>query len=1199
MNRRHPSGVGVLLLLASGPLARAQEPERPWSILLSSQVIDLRQAAAVPERLAARVEEEVGGQYALVKFAGPVTAEQYRALAASVDRVYTYLPHDTYLVKMPAERLRSDAVAATARSTAGASWVGAYHPAYKLSRSVASVSAEAAATVDAGLRPVILLVYPDADVDAVAGSVRAMGLRVVGARASGFFSRVRLLLTPAEIVRHRDALARIKDVFFVELEARRVLLNDTTVWVGQSGLSGGQTTPVFDQGIFGDGQVVGVLDTGIDADMCYFRDATQGLPPVNACNGGTVVNNSQRKVVAVDFLWSSECSGGIAGSEWDTHDHGTHVAGTVAGDNFGNRTHDAGDGMAPGAKLVIQDCGFQTDNCADCPGIGCPVVDLNPIFQQAYSQGARIHTNSWGDRENFSPHNTYSAGSQDADEFMWNHKDFLLFFAAGNDGPGTGTVGSPSTAKNVVAVGATLRGTSAGSLASFSSCGPTADGRIKPDVTIPGSGIVSADNDLGVTTNNCGTRTMSGTSMASPGAAGLTALIRQYYTDGFYPTGSANAADAFTPSAALLKATLVNSARSMESVSAPIPSNCQGWGRILLENALHFAGQTRKLFVRDDTAGFPQGSVGETRQFRFSVASGEALKATLVWTDFPSTPAASVNLVNDLDLVVTGPGGTFLGNVFSGGQSTTGGSADRRNTVEQVLLASPAAGEYVVTVQSANVPNGPQPFAVVVTGNVTPCGTTCGGGGGGDVFFDDFETDLGWSRTGTTNTATTGLWERGNPQQTVSGSSVMQLDTTPSGVNALVTGATAGTSAGANDIDGGTTSIQSPEIALPSSGTLTLSFSFYMAHVNNATSADFFRVSIVGSSGTTQVFQELGSADTDVASYVTQSVDISSFAGQTVRILIQAADEATGSLVEASVDDVRITSAGAAPDFSIACSPSSLSVAQGASGTSTCTVTSTGGFSSAVSLSCAGQPAGVSCSYSPSSVTPPANDSVNSTLTVSVASSTATGSSTFQARGTSGATVRNTNINLTVTGTGGGDVFFDDFETDLGWSRTGTTNTATTGLWERGNPQQTVSGSSVMQLDTTPSGVNALVTGATAGASAGANDIDGGTTSIQSPEIALPSSGTLTLSFSFYMAHLNNATSADFFRVSLVGPGGTTQVFQELGSADTDVASYVTQSVDISSFAGQTIRILIQAADEATGSLVEASVDDVRIVQQQ
>ena len=73
--------------------------------------------------------------------------------------------------------------------------------------------------------------------------------------------------------------------------------------------------------------------------------------------------------------------------------------------------------------------------------------------------------------------------------------DFLLFFAAGNAGSNAGTVFSPSTAKNAVSVGATLRAASAESMATFSGCGPAADGRIKPDVTIPGSAIVSARSD--------------------------------------------------------------------------------------------------------------------------------------------------------------------------------------------------------------------------------------------------------------------------------------------------------------------------------------------------------------------------------------------------------------------------------------------------------------------------------------------------------------------------------------------------------------------------------------------------------------------------------------------------------------------------------------------------------------------------------
>ncbi len=289
--------------------------------------------------------------------------------------------------------------------------------------------------------------------------------------------------------------------------------------------------------------------------------------------------------------------------------------------------------------------------------------------------------------------------------------------------------------------------------------------------------------------------------------------------------------------------------------------------------------------------------------------------------------------------------------------------------------------------------------------------------------------------------------------------------------------------------------------------------------------------------------------------------------------------------------------ASATPDFTISCSPSSLSAAQGGSATSTCTVTSQNGFNSAVSLSCSGLPSGATCSFSPASVTPPANGSANSSLTVNVSGSTPTGTTNFNVNGVSGSLSHSAAMSLTVTGTTV-TVFFDNFETSLGWTTNPSgTDTATTGQWERGDPEQTTDGTNVMQLGTTVSGTNDLVTARLAGASVGANDVDGGLTSIRSPAITLPATGTLTLSFSRYFAHLNNSSSADFLRVSVVG-STTTVVYQELGAATTDVASWVTTTANISAFAGQTIRILIEATDASTGSLVEAGIDDVRITQQ-
>jgi fibronectin type 3 domain-containing protein len=694
----------LLFLIACGTLGESTggNDDRRYLIAMNSQRIDTR---VTPDEAAAS-----GGGRMLVKFPGPVTAEQLAALAATA-QIYTYLPYDTFLVR-PLGGL-------VASRPTGASWTGAYLPAYKVSRAVAAL-AQQASPAAADTRTVMITAFPDADLAAVARAAAGLsGVTVVGSDRSARFARVRLRVPDAALAGATTALAALADVFWIDVEGRRELLNDTTIWVGQSGLDAGMTTPVFDHGIHGEGQVVGYIDTGIDADSCYFRDATHGLPAMNVCDGGTTVDPAQRKVLAVDFLTPSECAGGIAANEWDTQNHGSHVAGTIAGDNLANPiVHDPGDGMAPGARLVVQDAGFLTDDCGDLPGIGCPVVDLKPFFLQAYTQGARIHTNSWGDNENAFVQNNYSAACQDVDEFMFSHPDFLILFAAGNSGPRAASVGSPSVAKNGISVGATRRGTQANTMAGFSSCGPAADGRFKPDLTMPGQGIISARNDRNVGTNNCNTITMSGTSMASPGAAGMAALVRQYYSDGFYPTGAPVAGDGFAPSAALVKGTLLNSTQQMTGTGAgPVPDACQGWGRVLLDNALFFDGQTRRLVAIDDP-GFAQGAAGQERRFAVQVDAGESLRATLAWTDFPSTPAASVNLENDLDLEVVGPSGTFLGNVFAAGQSAAGGSADRLNNVEQVLLAAPAPGLYRITVRAFNVPSSAQPFALVISGGI-------------------------------------------------------------------------------------------------------------------------------------------------------------------------------------------------------------------------------------------------------------------------------------------------------------------------------------------------------------------------------------------------------------------------------------------------------------------------------------------------
>jgi glucose/arabinose dehydrogenase len=179
-------------------------------------------------------------------------------------------------------------------------------------------------------------------------------------------------------------------------------------------------------------------------------------------------------------------------------------------------------------------------------------------------------------------------------------------------------------------------------------------------------------------------------------------------------------------------------------------------------------------------------------------------------------------------------------------------------------------------------------------------------------------------------------------------------------------------------------------------------------------------------------------------------------------------------------------------------------------------------------------------------------------------------------------------------------LFSDDFEQARGWTLTAGRNTATTGRWERGDPQATSSGGITLQQGTCqgPS-VNCLITGLTAGSSVGSNDVDGGMTSIQSPAIVLPAGGTITLTFRLYLAHLNNATSADFISVRVVGNNGVAQTVWARGATASNVAgTWATRTANLSAYAGQTIRLRIEVVDNASGSLIEAGFDNAQITRQ-
>jgi hypothetical protein len=379
-----------------------------------------------------------------------------------------------------------------------------------------------------------------------------------------------------------------------------------------------------------------------------------------------------------------------------------HTAGTAAGKNSDGSTANAG--VAYEAKISHSSFEVLT-------GFGDTPTNFAARLLDAQNDGAFVHTNSWGD----DGIQNYTYFCVDADTYSWNNEDALVMIASTNSSP----VFTPENAKNVIAVGNTQRPPNHNNH-STGGVGPTADGRRKPELYAPGTATVSASSGT-----SCGTTTATGTSMASPAITGAAALVRQYYMDGFYPTGIATPATAFTPSGALVKATLMNGSVDMTGI-AGYPSNLEGWGRLVLDNALAFDGETRTLYVEDKRASVGDGlAQGENQVFAVSVLdSGEPLKITLVWHDPPvarQTNDAFDVTINDLNLSVQGPGGvTYLGNVFNTtmGQSMTGGSPDPRNNVEMVQLNVPPTGGYVITVNAPTVNPmfGEQGFALVVSG---------------------------------------------------------------------------------------------------------------------------------------------------------------------------------------------------------------------------------------------------------------------------------------------------------------------------------------------------------------------------------------------------------------------------------------------------------------------------------------------------
>jgi hypothetical protein len=417
---------------------------------------------------------------------------------------------------------------------------------------------------------------------------------------------------------------------------------------------------VVPAGLTGEGQIVAVADSGMDSG-----DINDLHPDLKSTPG------KMPKVV----LLKSWAGRAVAD---DPDGHGTHMAATIAG--TGAASNGKFRGVAPGASIYFQ-------AILDSEGNPAPPANLADLFYPAYSAGARVHVNGWGGGPD-----TYLGYAAQVDDFARSHPDFLPIFGAGNSGPSAGTITDEANSKNALAVGASNLPRPAfvsgegdtTAPAEFSSRGPAGDGRIKPELLAPASAIISARSRLieGNLEGFPDYTQMQGTSMAAAVAGGSAALVREYFKKYM---------DMATPSAALVKAALINGART----PAGGPSQ-DGFGVIDLAGTI-IALKENTFSLADEWAGVSQG---EEITYTFHVSDASApFKATLTWTDPPAEPGSAKTLVNDLDLVVKTPDGkVYYGNHFLGKNTP-----DRTNNAEQVYLLSPVPGDYIIKVTGAEV----------------------------------------------------------------------------------------------------------------------------------------------------------------------------------------------------------------------------------------------------------------------------------------------------------------------------------------------------------------------------------------------------------------------------------------------------------------------------------------------------------------
>ena len=632
-------------------------------------------------------------QLYLVQFVGPIKKPWLKDLQSAAE-IVSYIPNNAYLIRATADGFsRIKNLQSDGRNPV--QWTGAYKPSYKIAPEIRLDSDEEIIST----------------VQLVSSSDTTQQIQdLIGRSSASVIDDPRTVLNYTNVrvkVRSRQLqeIAKLSGVVWIEPWSEPVLHDEKQglilagkltgtespssylAWLQSKGLA---STPDF---------LVDVSDTGID----------QGVLDPQILHEDFLNTAGLARIAYARYV-------GFIDQEvvpMDSAGHGTINASIVGGSNVKTAFpyvdpdgYKFGVGIHPYARLGITQ-------------IFAPEY-TNPNFasmvDKMYRDGARISSNSWGTYNNTYTVDcqTYDSLVRDAQATVQGNQEMTVLFSSGNKGPG-GHLTSPGNAKNVIMVGASeslragvdgcaidsLGADDINSLISFSSGGPSTDGRVKPDIIAPGTHIQGARSQARNFTAGgvCGPGNYplgqslytwsSGTSHAVPAVAGGAALIRQFFQQSV----------GHGPSPALIKAYLANSTSYMTGFLAgdTLPGSSQGWGLMSLGRALD--GVARTMVDQDQMLS----STGQVFTLKGKVGDpSKPFRVTLAWTDAPGNPAANP-VVNDLDLQIDIGGKTYLGNHFSGATSVEGGTADHLNNIEAVWAPVGASGDFTIRVVAANI----------------------------------------------------------------------------------------------------------------------------------------------------------------------------------------------------------------------------------------------------------------------------------------------------------------------------------------------------------------------------------------------------------------------------------------------------------------------------------------------------------------